>query len=141
MKQLKKNSKYYIYIVEAEKIDKIGLSKSIKEALEAIKDFFGDIDYIFDGNSSFGVKGIQTLIKADSKIATVSAASILSKVYRDNLMQEYAKIYPEYGFEKHNGYGTKEHIEAIKKNGYCKIHRKSFKLKSFAETESLKLIY
>ena len=121
---IKKSSKYYIYLVDAEKIDDFGLSK-------AIKNFFSkDVEFLFDGNSSFGVDGINTLIKADQKVKEVSAASILAKVFRDNLMQEYAKIYPEYGFEKHKGYATKAHLEAIKKYGYCEIHRKSFKIKS-----------
>ncbi len=127
---IKNSSKYFIYEVNATKIDKIGLSKAIKECLEAIKNYFGeDTNFLFDGNSSFGVDGISTLIKADAKVKAVSAASILAKVYRDRQMVEYSKIYPEYGFEKHKGYGTKAHIEAIEKYGYCKIHRRSFKIK------------
>ena len=127
---IKKSSKYYIYLVDAKKIDNFGLSKAINESLKAIKNFFSkDVEFLFDGNSSFGVDGINTLIKADQKVKEVSAASILAKVFRDNLMQEYAKIYPEYGFEKHKGYATKAHLEAIKKYGYCEIHRKSFKIK------------
>lgn len=128
---IKKSSKYYIYLVDAKKIDDFGLSKAINESLKAIKDFFSkDVEFLFDGNSSFGVDGINTLIKADQKVKEVSAASILAKVFRDNLMQEYAKIYPEYGFEKHKGYGTKAHIEAIERYGYCQIHRLSFKIKT-----------
>ena len=127
---VKNSSKYFIYEVNAAKIDEIGLSKSIKECLEAIKQHFGeDANFLFDGNSSFGVEGIPTLIKADAKVQAVSAASILAKVYRDRQMIEYAKVYPEYGFEKHKGYGTKAHLEAIDKFGYCEIHRRSFKIK------------
>jgi len=125
---IKNNSKYYIYEVEAKKIDEIGLSKAIKEALLAIKKHFNGFNFIFDGNSSFGVRGIETLIKADDKVECVKAASIIAKVYRDNQMIEFAKKYPEYGFEKHKGYGTKAHLEAIAKFGYCEIHRKSFKI-------------
>lgn len=66
------------------------------------------------------------VIKGDAKSASIACASIIAKVYRDNLMQEYSKIYPQYGFERNAGYGTEEHIEAIKKYGICKIHRKSF---------------
>ena len=129
-KIIKNSSKYFIYEVNAAKIDEIGLSKAIKECLEAIKNYFGeDTNFLFDGNSTFGVDGISTLVKADAKIKAVSAASILAKVYRDRQMVEYSKIYPEYGFEKHKGYGTKAHIEAIEKYGYCKIHRRSFKIK------------
>jgi len=125
---IKKSSNYYIYEANSAKIDEIGLSRAIKEGLERIKNYFKDRELIFDGNSSFGVSGIETMIKADDKIECVSAASILAKVYRDNQMLKYAKIYPEYGFEKHKGYGTKAHIEAISKYGYCEIHRRSFKI-------------
>jgi len=127
---IKKNSNYYIYEADATKIDTYGLSFCIKEALEAIKNHFGKkVTYIFDGNSSFGVEGINTLVKADQKIKAVSAASIIAKVYRDNQMIEFAKKYPNYSFEKHKGYGTKAHLEAIAKYGYCEIHRKSYKIK------------
>jgi len=127
---IKNSSKWFIYEVEANKIDEIGLSKAIKECLLAIKDYFGeDAEFLFDGNSSFGVNGIPTLVKADTKVAAVSAASILAKVYRDRQMVEFSKTYSNYGFEKHKGYGTKAHLEAISKYGYCKIHRKSFKIK------------
>jgi ribonuclease HII len=66
------------------------------------------------------------IIKGDAKSASIACASIIAKVYRDNLMKEYAKMYPGYGFEKNSGYGTEEHIAAIKKYGVCKIHRRSF---------------
>ncbi len=134
---IKNSSKWFIYEVEASKIDKIGLSKAIKESLEEIKKFFKEErDFLFDGNSTFGVNGIKTLIKADTKVASVSAASILAKVYRDKKMVEYDKIYPLYGFKNHKGYGTKTHIEAIKRYGYCKIHRISFKIKQKATKET-----
>ena len=57
---------------------------------------------------------------------SIGAASIIAKVYRDNLMDGYAERFPVYGFEKNKGYGTAEHIEAIKKHGLCEIHRRSF---------------
>ena len=127
---IKENSDYYIYEASATKIDTFGLSYCIKEALLKIKEHFGKkVTYIFDGNSSFGVEGINTLIKADQKIKAVSAASIIAKVYRDMQMIEFSKQYPNYGFEKHKGYGTKAHLEAIAKYGYCDIHRKSYKIK------------
>jgi len=125
---IKKNSNWFIYEVNSQKIDEIGLSKSIKEALEAIKKHFIGEKFLYDGNSSFGVSDIETLVKADDKVESVKAASILAKVYRDREMRKYAKEYPDYGFEKHKGYGTAKHIEAIKKYGLCPIHRKSFKL-------------
>lgn len=67
-----------------------------------------------------------SLIKGDAKSASIAAASIIAKVTRDRLMREYDKKYPQYGFAKHKGYGTAEHIQAIKKYGVLQIHRKSF---------------
>lgn len=66
------------------------------------------------------------IIKGDTQSASIACASIIAKVYRDKLMKDYSEIYPQYGFEKNVGYGTKDHIEAIKKYGYTDIHRKSF---------------
>ncbi len=68
----------------------------------------------------------ETVVKGDLKSASIAAASILAKVTRDRLMVEYDKKYPNYGFSKHKGYGTKEHYFAIKNNGVCEIHRLSF---------------
>jgi ribonuclease HII len=90
--------------------------------------------YLFDGNTTFGVENLETMVKADAKIAEVSAASILAKVTHDREMIEFSKTYPEYDFEKHKGYGTKTHIEAIKKYGYTPEHRRSFKLKALEPT-------
>ena len=70
------------------------------------------------------------IIKGDGKSVSIAAASILAKVTRDHLMMEYDRLYPEYGFAKHKGYGTKAHMEAIRKYGLCPIHRRSF-LKKF----------
>lgn len=68
----------------------------------------------------------QTVVKGDSKSASIAAASILAKVTRDRFMLEYDKKYPEYNFAAHKGYGTKAHYEAIKAHGICEIHRPSF---------------
>lgn len=67
-----------------------------------------------------------SIIKGDAKSASIAAASIIAKVERDRLMDDYDKKYPEYGFANHKGYGTKEHIEALNKYGPCPIHRQSF---------------
>ncbi len=76
------------------------------------------------------------IIKGDAKSESIAAASILAKVSRDRLMLELAKQYPEYGFEKHKGYGTKAHREAILKYGPCEIHRMSFLGKILAEKDN-----
>jgi ribonuclease HII len=76
------------------------------------------------------IKGInipnKSVIKGDAKSASIAAASILAKVYRDNLMKDYSKEYPHYAFEENAGYGTSKHIEGLKEFGACKIHRRSF---------------
>lgn len=76
------------------------------------------------------------IVKGDLLSYTIGCASILAKVYRDRLMAKYGEIYPEYGFEKHAGYGTKAHIQKIMEIGPCKIHRRTFIKNFWAETES-----
>jgi ribonuclease HII len=78
----------------------------------------------------------RAIVKGDSKSASIAAASILAKVHRDRLMNNYAKLYPQYGFERNKGYGTAEHLEAIQKYGISQIHRKTFEpIKSMFEKE------
>jgi len=76
------------------------------------------------------------IVGGDGLCASIAAASIVAKVIRDALMCEYDLTYPEYGFAKHKGYGTKEHIEAIKRHGLCPIHRKSFTKKFVMQSEN-----
>jgi len=128
------NSKYHIVIISPQKIDSDGISVCMQEALEEIKQKLQAQNYLFDGNTTFGVEGLETMVKADGKVAEVSAASILAKVTHDRNIIRDAKEYPEYGFEKHKGYGTKEHVAQIKEHGYCPIHRRSFKLKALEPT-------
>jgi ribonuclease HII len=129
-----KNSTYHIVKHSPKEIDELGLSRCIAASLEEIKTKLKADKYLFDGNKTFGVEGIETMIKADDKVLEVSAASILAKVTRDRSMIEASKLYPNYEFEKHKGYITKKHIELIKKYGYCDIHRKSYKVKALEPT-------
>jgi ribonuclease HII len=124
------NTTYHIVKHSAQLIDELGLSQCMKNSLEEIVATLHADKYLFDGNTSFGVARLETMIKADTKVAEVSAASILAKVTRDRSMVEMAKLYPQYDFEKHKGYITKLHVEKIKEFGYCKIHRKSYKVKA-----------
>jgi ribonuclease HII len=128
------NTINHVVIIKPWEIDENGLSVCMRRALEEIKMQLSAEEYLFDGNTSFGVEGLETMVKADGKVPEVSAASILAKVTHDLKIIEDAKEYPEYGFEKHKGYGTKFHVEMIKKHGYCPIHRKSFKLKALEGT-------
>ena len=129
--QITESSIYHISVIGNRYIDENGISSAIKASLKEIMGKLGDknVSFLFDGNSSFGIDGLSHMVKADTKIPQVSAASILAKVTRDRMMIEYAKEYPEYGFEKHKGYGTKAHIEAIIEYGYSPIHRRSYKIK------------
>jgi len=68
------------------------------------------------------------IVKGDGRVACIAAASIFAKVHRDGLMVKFAEQFPNYGFEKHKGYGTKAHLLAVQKFGQCEIHRKSFKI-------------
>ena len=90
----------------------------------------GELKVIVDGNVMPNFKEdvkCETLIKADSIVHEVMAASIIAKVARDKMMCRYSWLYPEWGYEKHKGYGTKAHIEAIKKYGITPIQRLSFR--------------
>jgi Ribonuclease HII len=88
---------------------------------------------LIDGNTTRNIQiAARAVVGGDAKCASVAAASILAKVTRDRLMVEMAKIYPQYGFEKHKGYGTHEHYAALEQFGPSPIHRPSF-LKKFYE--------
>ncbi|TSC74998.1 MAG: ribonuclease HII [Parcubacteria group bacterium Gr01-1014_30] len=83
--------------------------------------------FILDGNMKLNLPIPQkAIVKADEKVFSCAAASIIAKVSRDRLMRKYHKKYPEYGFDKHKGYGTKRHLVALRKFGPCELHRKSF---------------
>ena len=137
--EIKEKSKYHIVFKSAKEIDDFGISfclkSSILEIMEQLQEFSNN--FLMDGNTNFGIQNLQKEIKADAKYAQVSAASILAKVSRDRFMDEISPLYANYNFHKHKGYGTKAHIEAIRKFGRSDIHRFSFKLKDLGETESL----
>ena len=121
---------YAIGIVDQNIIDEINILEATKKGLtEALKELKVRPDYIVvDALTKIDTLGIpyMSVIKGDAKCYSISCASILAKVTRDRIMREWDEVYPTYNFKKHKGYGTKEHIEAIKKNGPCPIHRKTF---------------
>lgn len=83
---------------------------------------------LIDGNAKPPITHcrVQTIVKGDSRSLSIAAASIVAKVTRDRMMQELAEQYPEYGFERHAGYGTAAHLEALRRHGPCPAHRRSF---------------
>jgi ribonuclease HII len=118
--------------VEAEVIDQINILQAtrlcMKQAIESLKI---TPDYVIvDGNMTLDIDIPQmSIIKGDASSYSIGAASIIAKVFRDKLMEDYAKEYPFYGFEKNAGYGTALHINGIKEHGLCPIHRRSFTTK------------
>ena len=130
-----KKSKYHIVFTDAKTIDEKGLSYCLKSSIEEImKTLENDCDeFLMDGNTAFGISNLNFKVKADATIPQVSAASILAKVSRDRYMLDISKYFPNYDFDKHKGYGTKAHVEAIKKFGRSSEHRYSFKLKALGE--------
>ena len=120
---------YSIQMVDEQTIDEINILEATKLAMKRaiegleIKPDIVLVDAISKLDTNVEIRGI---VKGDALSYSIGCASILAKVTRDRLMCELAKEYPEYGFEKHKGYGTKLHIEAIKENGLTPIHRKSF---------------
>lgn len=129
---------YSIKIIESTTIDRINILNSsllgMKESSEDIyRKYYFDV-LLCDGNKTPEVPfPSYAIIKGDSKIPQIMAASILAKNERDRIMTEYSTIYPQYGFEKHKGYPTKEHYLSIQKYGPCPIHRLSFKLYKYDE--------
>jgi len=122
------NIEWGIGRVSEKMIDKINILKATKFAMKkAVSNLKTDY-LILDGNFKIDLHIPQKSIrKGDSKVFSIAAASIIAKVTRDRIMKRYHKKHPEYGFDKHKGYATKFHRQALKKHGPCKIHRMSFR--------------
>ena len=112
-------------------IDEIGIEDSIGRALRGtladLKLAEANVHIFLDGRLKAPKQYNQeTIIRGDESVPIISLASVIAKVARDRIMVDLCKDHPEYGFSKHKGYGTPEHIEAIKKNGVSSLHRKTF---------------
>lgn len=121
---------YGIGIIYQDEIDQINILQATKKGLtEALKQMKVRPDVILvdalNGIDTLGVP-YKSIIKGDAKSYSIAAASIIAKVTRDRIMREWDKVYPEYGFINHKGYGTAQHIQAIREYGLCPLHRRSF---------------
>ena len=119
---------YSIVEVDEKTIDKINILQATKLGAKLCIENLKVSSYIVltDALTFDTPQKIESIIKGDAKSYNIAAASILAKVHRDRLMIELDKKYPQYGFAGHKGYGTKAHIEALKKYGKCELHRDSF---------------
>ncbi|WP_338984827.1 ribonuclease HII [Fusobacterium nucleatum] len=141
-----KNFDVAVGISTVEEIDKLNILNAdflaMRRALKDLKSLKNEKEYtvLVDGNLKIKeyIGKQLPIVKGDAKSLSIAAASIIAKVTRDRLMQDLANIYPDYSFEKHKGYGTKTHIEAIKDKGAIEgVHRKVF-LRKILETEEEK---
>lgn len=128
-----KSTAFGIGIVDAKEIDRVGIKEAVKEAMilavsEVEKKIKKKVDYIISDGAVYLLDDhkMMSISRGDLNHYSIAAASVLAKVTRDMIMEEYSKKYPNYGFEKHMGYGTKVHLDAISKHGICDIHRKSY---------------
>ena len=134
---------YAFGIVDHLTIDNINI---LKATLKAMKISVENLDFVpdlilIDGNKSFNSnQKIKTIVKGDTKSFSIAAASILAKVRRDEIMREAALAYPQYNWQSNKGYGTLEHINAIKQYGMTEFHRKSFLGKILTEEIQEKFI-
>lgn len=130
-KILEKATAYQIIEIDEKQIDTLNILQAtrlgMKNAIEGLSVPDGKAVVLTDGNMTLDIAlPQQSVVHGDALSYSIGAASIIAKVYRDNLMDEYAKVYPHYAFEKNKGYGTAEHIQGIKEYGLCPIHRKTF---------------
>lgn len=128
-REILKKSIVGVGIIDERTIDKVNIYQATKKAMQmAISRLKIPPDYVIvDGNMKIATKcPLKCIVGGDSKSLSIAAASIVAKVTRDRIMVEYDKLYPQYGFAKHKGYGTKEHMAAIKNHGASPIHRNSF---------------
>ena len=129
----KKAVAYGVVIVEEKCIDEINILEATKLAMrKAIASMSVSPDVVLKDAVTLDKLDIpqEAIVKGDAKSVSIAAASIIAKVTRDRIITNLADKYPQYGFDKHKGYGTKQHIEAIKKYGACPIHRMTF-IKNF----------
>ena len=126
--ELKNNFEYTIGMVDSTIIDAQGITHANQLAMDRALDML-DIrpDFILaDGRGFSFQNNFKNIIDGDAQVFSIAAASIMAKVIRDKIMDEWHEIYDAYGFNSHKGYGTKKHHNMLKKHGICSIHRRSY---------------
>ena len=121
---------YGMSVVDPEVIDEINILQAARLAMKQAVDQLNPVPdlLLIDGNQKIESSLDQwAIIKGDSKSLSIAAASVLAKVTRDRIMEDYHKLYPQYQFDRHKGYGTKLHRTLIQEHGPCPIHRSTFK--------------
>ena len=113
--------------VSPEEIDEINILQATKKAMRMAAESVPADIFLIDAVTNLGLKGREIpLIKGDATSYSIAAASIVAKVTRDRQMAEADRLYPQYGFARNKGYGTKEHTEALRQYGPCPLHRRTF---------------
>lgn len=132
---------YQIEIIDVEEVDRLNVYQASKKGMiDAISHISIRPDYALTDAMPLGdIIEHEAIIKGDSQSLSIAGASILAKVTRDRIMEEYDQIYPEYGFQKNNGYPTKQHKEALQLYGVTPIHRRSFQPVKDVLNEQLRL--
>jgi len=136
-KLISMNAECFTEIIDVKTINEIGIGKCniliFENLISKILSKYNNENtyFLIDGRNSFKSINTRFIVKGDNTSISIAAASIIAKVYRDNLMNDLSATYEGYNFAKNKGYGTKFHREAIKKHGLSRIHRKSFNLRKF----------
>jgi len=135
---IKKAAKFWaVEAVESETIDRINILQATILAMNLAVESLQVMPNLLlvDGNRFNATLPIpyETIVKGDAKVFSIAAASVLAKTHRDEIMTAFGNTWPEYGFKRHFGYATKEHVQAIMQYGRCPIHRLNFKLRQLGE--------
>ncbi len=115
-----------VAVIENDRIDEINILNATKEGMRRCMNALQADCFLIDAVKMTADVPVYSIIHGDALSYSIAAASIVAKVTRDKLMTEYDEIYPQYGFAKHKGYGTAEHIAKLKQYGPCPLHRKTF---------------
>lgn len=125
--RIRKGASWCIEVVDVPEIERRNILRASLNAMARVLELLRSTRALVDGNQLPPTKlNVEAVVKGDAKYACIAAASILAKTERDGIMCEYAHQYPEYGFDVNFGYGTPQHLDALREHGPCAIHRRTF---------------